>query len=208
MNRILPCAALLALLALSGCAGMSKNQCLANDWETVGYRDGLAGTQSSALLNYHDACVDHGVVPDRNAYLVGWNDGVEQYCQPTNGFMTGQRGVAYGNVCPTHLQDAFYAAYQDGQRIYGARTEVANVQHAISQRQQRLQDVKAELAAIAAGMLEPESTTADRAEMLLTANNLNDERSRLNREIDDLEDELVVRNEHLADLRQTVAYAN
>lgn len=207
MLRTITCAGLMAFLALGGCASLSKNQCLANDWETVGYRDGLSGTPSSALLQHQDACVKHGVIPDRNAYLAGWSEGVDQYCQPANGFAVGHNGVAYSNVCPAHLQSAFYAAYQDGQHLYLARTEVVSIQHAISQREQRLRQVKSELAGIAGGMLDGESTTADRATLLLNAKDLAEEQGQLNAEIDELEVELAMKSEHLEALRQSLAYA-
>lgn len=197
----------LAMTAAAGCSSLSRNQCVAGDWETVGYRDGAGGVASSRLLDHHDACVAHGVVPDRNAYLAGWQDGIAQYCQPANGFSLGQRGVAYGNVCPLRLNGAFRAAYQDGQRIYMAHTEVANVQHEISQRQQRLQSIKNELAGIAGSVLDSGSTTADRAQMLLTANDLAQEQGRLNSEIDELERELEYKSERLEDLREGLAYA-
>lgn len=104
MSRLTTPAVIACLLALGGCASLSKSQCLANDWQTVGYRDGLSGTNSSALLRHENACVKHGVIPDREAYLAGWREGVEQYCQPANGFAAGERGAGYSNVCPAHLQ--------------------------------------------------------------------------------------------------------
>lgn len=198
---------LIGLATVAGCSSLSRNQCIAGDWETVGYRDGLGGVASTRLLEHHEACVSHGVVPDRNAYLTGWQDGIAQYCQPANGFSLGQRGVAYGNVCPLRLHSAFHDAYQDGRRIYRARTEVATLQNAISQRQQRLQAIKSELADIAGGMLSAESSTADRARMLLEANDLAQEQGRLHGEIDELEQELEASAAQLEDLRQGLAYA-
>ncbi len=203
------CLLLGTLLVLGGCASsMSESQCLANDWETVGYRDGLSGTQSTALMRHMDACMKHGVRPDRQAYLAGWNDGVAQYCQPANGFSAGERGAGYGNVCPPHLQDAFYAAYQDGRQLYLAQSELNGIGSAINQREARLREVKAEMASIAAGMISEESTAADRAAMLLTAKDLAEEQGRLNSEIVELQVEYAVKAERLDDLRHSLAYAH
>ncbi|MEQ8861109.1 MAG: DUF2799 domain-containing protein [Pseudomonadales bacterium] len=197
------------LVVLGGCASsMSESQCLANDWETVGYRDGLAGTQSTALMRHMDACMKHGVRPDRNAYLAGWNDGVAQYCQPANGFSVGERGAGYGNVCPPHLQGAFYAAYQDGRQLYLAQSELNGIGNAISQRELRLRDVKSELAGIPAGMISAESTAAERAAMLLTAKALAEEQGELNAEIEGLQAEYAVKAERLDNLRHSLAYAD
>ena len=48
------------LALLGGCASggsVSENQCIASDWQTLGYRDGVAGYRSSRLLKHQDACV-------------------------------------------------------------------------------------------------------------------------------------------------------
>jgi DNA repair exonuclease SbcCD ATPase subunit len=200
--------AAICLLALGGCASMSKSQCLANDWETVGYRDGLSGTQSSALMQHQNACMKHDVVPDRQAYLAGWREGVEQYCQPANGFAAGERGAGFSNVCPAHLQGSFHAAYRDGRQLYLAQSEINSLVSAINQREQRLREVKSELAGIAGGMLDGETTTADRAAMLLTAKDLAQEQGRLESEIDDLQAEVAVKSERLEHLRHSLAFAD
>ena len=207
MPRSIAIAALLGSLTLAGCASMSKNQCLANDWETVGYRDGLSGTASTALLRHQDACMKHGVVPDRNAYRAGWQEGVEQYCQPANGFAAGERGAGFSNVCPAHLQPAFHAAYQDGRQLYLAQSEIQQLEHAVTQRENRLREVKSELAAIAGGMLDGDSTTADRAAMLLNAKDLAQEQGKLEAEIEELHAELAVKTERLENLRHSLAFA-
>jgi hypothetical protein len=202
-------AALAATLLLAGCASsLSESQCLANDWETIGYRDGLGGTQSSALMHHMDACMKHGVTPDRQAYLAGWNDGVEQYCQPGNAFSVGERGAGYANVCPPHLQHAFHAAYQDGRQLHLAQAEVNRIASAIDQRQARLRAAKAELAGLAGAMVDSESTAADRTEMLLTAKDLAEEQGTLHAEIRDLEAELAVKTQRLEKLRHALAFAD
>jgi hypothetical protein len=182
------------LLALGGCASTTKNQCLVGDWQTLGYRDGLNGTQSTALLRHQNSCMKHGVTPDREAYLTGWREGVVQYCQPDNGFDVGNSGAGYGNVCPEHLQQQFRAAYSDGRQLYLARVELNNLRHGIEQRETRLRDVKSEIAGITAELLSPEATTADRAALLLTAKDLAEEKGRLESEIEDLKLELAMKS--------------
>jgi ribosome modulation factor len=208
MTRTLFSAAAVALLALGGCASLSESQCLASDWETIGYRDGLAGTQSSALLRHQDACVKHSVVPDRERYLAGWREGVAQYCQPANGFAAGQRGAAYGNVCPPHLQEAFHAAYLDGRQLYLAQSELASLERAIGARTERLREVKGELAATTAALLSDDATATARAELLLRAQQLAEEQGTLEREIDELEMERAVQADRLEQLRHTLAFAS
>jgi hypothetical protein len=206
MSRALLALVLMATGLLAGCASLSKNQCLANDWQTVGYRDGLAGVQQSNLLRHQNACVKHGVHPDRNAYLAGWHDGVTQYCQPGNAFRLGERGAGYANVCPQHLQPDFDLAYQDGRRLYLAGAEVGRLRDLLQSHDLRVRDIKAELTGIAAAMLEPHHTPADRAAMLLTAKDLAEEKAHLDRDMDALRLELVVKEEELAHLRHQLAY--
>ncbi|MEZ5560354.1 MAG: DUF2799 domain-containing protein [Pseudomonadales bacterium] len=206
MRPILLAGVLAGTLALAGCAStLTESQCLASDWQTVGYRDGIAGVQSSQLLNHQNACVKHGVVPDRNAYLAGWREGVYQYCQPGNGFAVGERGAGYANVCPAELEDAFQAAYREGRQLYVAQSEINQIYAGISQREGRIQSIKQELASITAAMISPESTAADRAAMLLTAKDLAEEQGRLEEEIQSLKAEVAYKSEELRALRTSLA---
>lgn len=208
MRRIATAVTATALLALGGCASLSKSQCLADDWETVGYRDGANGVSSSALMRHQNACVKHGVTPDREAYMTGWQSGVEQYCQPVNGFAVGESGSGFSNVCPPRLQQAFHAAWQDGRRLHEARAEVAALHRGIEQREARLREVKTELAGIAARLLETDATVADRAALLVSAKDLAEEQGRLGSEIEELTAEAALQQARLEQLEQTLAYAH
>ena len=45
----------LGLAGLSGCSSMSANECLATDWRTVGYEDGVAGYSGNRVGQYRKA---------------------------------------------------------------------------------------------------------------------------------------------------------
>ena len=71
---VTPLILLTSAVILSGCGGgatVSENQCIASDWQTLGYRDGVNGIRSSQLLKHQDACVEHGIIPDRAGYMAG-----------------------------------------------------------------------------------------------------------------------------------------
>lgn len=206
MNRWIFGALAAALLGLSGCASLSENQCLANDWQTVGYRDGLQGRQSSHLLNHHDACLKHGVVPERDAYMLGWHKGVSQYCLPENGFAAGERGAAYGNVCPEHLQASFFDAYQQGRKLYLATAEVNELQKAIVHKERHLERVKHDLVEAEVQLIDGELTSAERRALLEDAKALAKEQGELEAEIEDLKIEVAVKADRLAGLRHSVAF--
>lgn len=207
MQRLLAITATALTLTLSGCATLSESQCLANDWQTVGYRDGMSGTQSSQLLKHQNACVKHGVVPDRNAYLAGWEEGVEQYCQPDNGFNAGERGTSYPNVCPDHLKDSFYEAYQDGRKLYLAHNEINNLSRSISQKEYRLKQVKAQVASTEARLVDDTTPAIQRRELLENTKDLAQEQGKLQAEIQNLTVDVALKTERLQLLRQTLAYA-
>ncbi|MCZ6853683.1 MAG: DUF2799 domain-containing protein [Gammaproteobacteria bacterium] len=207
MKSLFATAVLTGVLVLSGCATLSESQCLANDWQTVGYSDGLIGIQSSQLLKHQNACVKHGIVPDRPAYLVGWKEGVEQYCQPHNGFTTGERGVQYANVCPTRLKGAFYAAYQEGRQLYLARSEISTLQRSISQMEYQVKQIKTEIAEAEIHIIDGATTPIERHHLLEETKSLAQEQGKLETQIQNLRLEVAVKAERLENLRQVLALA-
>jgi hypothetical protein len=195
----------LALLA-SGCATLSESQCTAGDWETVGFADGLSGTASSQLLKHQNACMKHGIVPDRDAYLAGWDAGIVEYCEPGNGFAVGQRGERFGNLCPSHLQDAFYAAYQDGRQLYLAQREIDQLARQVSQKEYRLRQVGAELQRTDVELIAADTSTERRVELLAQSKALSEEQGTLEAEIHSLEGQIARKSEQLDSLRNALAF--
>jgi hypothetical protein len=206
-SRVLAATTLCILIALGGCATLSESQCVASDWKTVGYRDGMAGTQSSQLLRHQNACVKHGVVPDREEYLAGWEDGVRQYCLPENGFSAGEKGQAYQNVCPTELQPSFYAAYQEGRQLFTAQSEINNLNRLVTQKENRLKQIDKEISAAEASLIEDGHTPAQRMALLDSSRALAQEQGELQAEISEHKVDAALKTERLQQLRQTLAYA-
>lgn len=196
-----------ALALVSGCATLSESQCVASDWETVGYRDGMAGTQSSQLLKHQNACVKHGVVPDREAYLAGWDQGVRQYCMPENGFSAGEHGKSYTNVCPEEMQASFYAAYQEGRQLYVAQSEINTLNRQISQKEYRLKQIATEISSTDARLVDDSTEAIERRELLDQTKELAQEQGQLETEIQELKVDVALKSERLKNLRQTLAYA-
>lgn len=197
---------LLGVLLVSGCATLSESQCVASDWETVGYRDGLAGTQSSQLLKHQNACVKHGVIPEREAYLAGWSEGVRQYCLPENGFSAGQAGSRYNNVCPEDLQAGFYAAYNEGRQLYLAQAEIDSLNREIASKERRLTQIASQISSTETSLIEEGGSPTERRELLDQTRQLAQEQGTLEAEIQDLTVEAALKTERLQNLRQTLAY--
>ena len=55
-------------IGISGCAGMSSDECLANDWTAVGFEDGSRGYTSDQFGKHRKACAKHGVTADFQSY--------------------------------------------------------------------------------------------------------------------------------------------
>ena len=200
---------LLIGLTLAGCAGrpsMSENQCAVGDWQTVGYRDGVNGKRSTALLTHQDACMEHGIAPDRASYMLGWEEGARDYCQPNNGFYIGERGWSHNNICPQELRAGFLTAYQDGQRLYNARLAVSNLEWEIDQKTGRLEVIKSEIISAGAAQLNAELSIEERVELGARVQRLLDEQARLKQELPDLEAELAIKTRELDALNRTVAF--
>lgn len=191
-------------LLLGSCASLSESQCVAGDWQTVGLRDGLAGQQSAMLLKHQNACVKHGVVPDREEYLAGWEQGVRQYCQPDNGFVVGERGASYSNVCPAHLQGAFQEAYEEGRQLYEAQASIDQFKRAIVQKTDRLQQLAAQRSSAEADLVDEAASAAERRELLELTKSLSREEGALLAEIQELEIAVAVKSERLRVLRSSL----
>jgi len=198
-------------LALAGCAGrpsITEHQCAVGDWQTIGYRDGVNGSRSTALLKHQDACMEHGIAPDRAAYMSGWEQGVREYCEPGNGFQIGERGRSHNNICPADLRAGFLTAYREGQRLYQARASVASLEWEIDQTNSRLEAIKSEIISAGAAQLNPELTVTERVELGTRVQRLLDEQTRLKQELPDLEAELAVKSRELDQLDRTLAMAS
>ncbi len=199
---------LLAALLLSGCGGgasVSEHQCIAGDWQTLGYRDGANGQRSTALLAHQNACGEHGIVPDRHGYMLGWKDGVREFCEPNNGFAVGERGGAYYNVCPAELREPFLAAFHQGRSLYQARTALRQIDQAIVYTTGQLESVKQEIVSSTAAQFSGTLLPAERLELLARTKSLAEEQARLEDELVDLEIEYADAERQLASLSASLA---
>jgi hypothetical protein len=63
--------AFLALVLVSGCAGMTETACRGSNWYDVGERDGLAGVPPR-IDTYAYQCGKHNVQLSQADYMNGW----------------------------------------------------------------------------------------------------------------------------------------
>lgn len=158
--------AALAALVLSGCASMSAEECMTADWRTIGFEDGAKGLPAASIARHRKACAKAGVTADQRAYEAGRQDGLVEFCRPTQGYEYGRRGGHYQGVCPADLEDAFLQAYEDGRHYYELEQGVRNTERELSRVERELDKLADDLAAGEAKLIEGGGTAEERAKIV------------------------------------------
>ena len=120
MNRSLikSFAALALLGTLSGCASISKSECLNANWEDIGIRDGANGQPEEYLIQHSKACAKVNVVPDRGAWQHGRERGLERFCVPQRAYQAGEWGGGFEVAqCVNYDQERLQAAWFKGHEV-------------------------------------------------------------------------------------------
>lgn len=189
------------LLALTGCAGMSANECELADWQAVGYEDGVQGRSSDKFGSYRKNCAQHEVAPDFQAYQSGRDAGLREYCQPTRGFREGSRGAKYVGVCPADLEGDFLDGFNNGRTLYELEFAVKSGRRQIEHRKSRMKDIESALAKIMATLLIDDTPGDERAALMVETKQLAEERMALGSEVEDLQQQLYRDQEDLDEHR-------
>ena len=108
----------LVMVAFSGCAGMSKDDCAKADWRQLGLSDASAGMGKDRLKDRQTACAKHGVSPDEAAYGAGYADGQKVYCTASRGRAVGKAGNEIPQVCEGLSDAEFQNGYQGGLQAF------------------------------------------------------------------------------------------
>lgn len=202
-STVLP---LLTAVLLAGCsATMSKDECRAVDWRTVGYEDGVAGRPGHQIGRHRQACAEHGVTPDLDAYLAGRAAGLREYCNPHNGYRAGASGQAYHDSCPADLAPAFQEAYEAGHELYVRERRVADADNAIAARRAEIARLEDAIVRRGFRFVEADATAEQRTQAVLDTRQAGERIGRLKSEIAALEKD---RERYLRELdayRSTVA---
>lgn len=166
---------------------MSRDECLATDWRTIGYEDGVAGYAGNHIAQHRKACAKHGVRADLTLYQTGRAQGLQEYCQPANGYRLGVGGGSYRGVCPAELEGAFVSSFETGHELYTLRARVSNAESQLDAKRRELDRAKHGIVANSAAIVSDESTKQDRADALVDAADLAERVGRLKEEIRQLE---------------------
>ncbi len=148
MKKLVVILVALALVGIfSGCASMSKNQCLQADWYEIGNRDGSLGKPRTLFPSHYDTCLEYGVHADRQAYYRGRAEGLQSYCTYDNGLAQSRQGKTYRQVCSPELEPDFLAGFEKGKRIHVYQSKIAvlenqlkSVERQIKSKEKKLYD--------------------------------------------------------------------
>ena len=178
--------AALAMLAVSGCASMSGDECMATDWSAIGYEDGARGFTTERFSKHRKACAKHGVTADFGSYQAGRDQGLVEYCQPGRGFDVGVSGGRYHGVCDVNLEADFLDAYNAGYHLYTLRSNLNRASSSISAKQHALEEIEGEMVHKEAALISKETTMEQRIILLAELKDLSEDTGRLEAEIQDL----------------------
>lgn len=195
----------LGVLALSGCASMSGDECATSDWSAVGYEDGSRGYTSERFGNHRKACAKHGITPDFQAYQRGRTDGLVEFCQPSRGYNLGASGGRYNGVCAVDLEQDFLDAYRVGQRLYTLRSNVNSADSQINSKRRELEDIEHSVVNKGALLIAAETSTEDRVLLLADLKRLSERTGELEADIELLIADRARFEQDLHNYEQTVA---
>ena len=133
MGRIL--LVLSVSLFITGCASISEEQCLAGNWQELGYKDGSSGASTTRVQKYAEVCTEHGVSVNQDLYLIGYKQGIESYCTDARGFRSGEGGSSFNEACLGFTE--YEQAFSEGYVIYQIKSEYASL---INEYNDRLDD--------------------------------------------------------------------
>lgn len=195
-----------AVAALAGCSSMSEKECLATDWRTVGYEDGVAGRSGDRIGRYREQCSEHGVAPSLSEYQAGREQGLREFCKPVNGFRVGARGAAYNGVCPADTDDAFLDAYQSGRQLYALRSRVNSTANAIRSAQAEIERLDQDLITIGAQIIDSSTSTERRAQLVVDSKHMAERRGELRARIPAMQNDLAAYQRELDDYSASLPY--
>ncbi|WP_417584139.1 DUF2799 domain-containing protein [Pelagibacterium sp.] len=125
MQRLLIlCAALFAALLLASCATLSREQCEAGDWRSIGFGDGADGRPADRISSHVEACSEFGIPVDNALYQSGRTEGLRVYCRLNNAERQGRAGERYYGVCQGDLGVAFARVHDAGRDVFNLEAEL------------------------------------------------------------------------------------
>jgi len=196
---------ILVIVALSGCASMSSEECANSDWVAVGYEDGSKGYPTDRFGNRRKACAKHGMTADFQAYQQGRAEGLVEFCQPTRGYNLGASGGTYHGVCDVAMEEEFLDGYRVGQQLHSLRSNVGNANSQIYRKEAEIERIQKDIRAKEAELISDGVSTQDRVLLLADLKELSERNGELEAQIEALVADRARYEYELRDYEATVA---
>lgn len=130
-----------AVLFLSGCGTMSKEECSNSDWKHVGLIDGRMGKPPSYIGEHRKTC--GAEVPDALAYEAGRIEGLVDYCTPRSAYEEGARGNRFNSdFCPKKMELDLVKQFNEGEKTFALKVERREAEADLSKKRQEIADDK------------------------------------------------------------------
>lgn len=181
MTKLLTTTVGIILLILTGCATMTAEQCVAADWQAIGYQDAMEGRASGHLGHHIEACSDHGIVANETAYTTGHAEGARAFCTPANGFRLGRSGGANNNICPDDLAGDFSVTYEAGRGLHTRQQTVSRAQSNLDSLERRMRNLEQEISRDEAALNTLDLGPANRSQLQAQINVNREEHRRLSK---------------------------
>ena len=205
MKRFAPLLAVGTLLLAACSTTMTRDECRAVNWRTVGYEDGVAGYSGERIGQHRKACAEYGVAPDLDAYRAGRADGLREYCQPRNGYRAGVNGAVYHDSCPADLAPAFVEAYDSGRELYVRTRRVTDAESEIAHKRREIARLEDSVTRKAFVVISETATPEERTQAVVDTKQAAERIGRLKAEIVELEKDRARYQQELDAYRSTVA---
>ncbi len=194
------------IVALQGCATLSKSECEEADWRIIGLEDGAAGRSLDYIGRHRKSCAEYGVQPDFDRYQQGHADGVITFCTPRKAFTLGKSGRGHNDICPADLRDPFLTAYEDGFAVYTARREMSDAQNRVKAAQTDYDNAIERIAELESLLVSTGGSSEQRKAWLDELRQLQDEEVQLEMDIRNLEQQALDREREFTFLSSQYEY--
>lgn len=157
---------LVLVAVLQGCSTMNQSECVHADWQLIGQADASKGVHSSILDEYRSDCAEYAVVPAREAYHLGYQQGLKQFCTRSSGFYYGKKGSKYQGICPAALETEFLDGYNPGYELFMISDVMTHLRVTVSDAERDIRKLRKLISSKEQLLISDKSTPADRKRLL------------------------------------------
>ncbi|WP_372741422.1 DUF2799 domain-containing protein [Neptunomonas sp.] len=145
---------------------MNQSECLHADWQLIGQADASKGVHSSVLDEYRNDCAEYAVLPSRQDYHLGYQQGLKQFCTRTSGFFYGKKGSKYRGICPASLEAEFLEGYVPGYELFMISDVMTRLRISVSDAERDIRKIRKLISTKEQLLISDKSTPADRQRLL------------------------------------------